>query len=997
MNRRYHRASIAAVFFLLLAPSLMAAAPSALAAASPREREGVIDQCDNGASSKSYLFQTPGNVTDCYLSLDNHAVVDDAWVDLTLQGTRTSARTDPFDRTPDAFPQVPYLDVSNNGTREWAFNTSRIGSLGHTTKFLDGSSSKSMTLEAGQEGALSFEIPSAARIRNATITLSGDPVPYWAQSYEITDTTNDKKSAEGPSMAAFKGKLYAAWSTNDGNLVTGGPDLDVVVRSYDGSTWSDVTNLAPPQNQDVDDDREVVLIVYRDQLWAIWSHGTDDGVEGITNLTFRTTDDGVDWSALGSISRVGTDGINTYHQAVVYNNRLWIEWKTTDSVVSEGASPPNKDVDIVVRWYDGLSDQWGSITELTAPDNDTLDWISDIRAFQGKLYVAWEATNYDPYNPPLLGSGYEASDILMRVYDGANWGPIQVPTSQIDADEGINIEDSAPRFAVYLNPISGLDELYLSWMRGESKKFHAGQDYDIAYRVFNGAAWTKADYLTELNDDDDDMFPCMTEYNGVFYTFWVTGVNTSVVSSTGRITLIATYGDIVYRAYNGREWSPITEVTPLGNLDNASHPSCTVYNDRLYAAWESPTNQPVGGPAWDVTVRNIDFKKVELTGVYGGISENYSAPVGLGFNDTPYPFNLTELNSLLGNEVTWTDEYGNNLSRVDLKLRSQNPATIDVTSIDIRYDLSVRVNITQEMNRQLAAQKGDLYSTHYVRIPLTLGMEGGAGRITIDQVQVRYRIDYPPELLQSIASIKIDEDSGIADPIDLNQFFTDDWDAGHLRFAMSNATNTQHVLVELQGSSLKVGTLTANWCGVATFMVWAYDRNDYYATSNEVTVFVTCINDPPILEEIPDQNLTADRVFRGDVSAFDPDVGDLLTYSSDSPWVTVDAITGAYLFGDKAGTPDEVHFNITVMDLAGANDTKNATFHIFRTTVPPVGTGQEEGVGFPYWLLLLLLGPIIGYASYRVRAWRIQSVEEAREQLKAAEDNEALEELESEP
>jgi len=97
--------------------------------------------------------------------------------------------------------------------------------------------------------------------------------------------------------------------------------------------------------------------------------------------------------------------------------------------------------------------------------------------------------------------------------------------------------------------------------------------------------------------------------------------------------------------------------------------------------------------------------------------------------------------------------------------------------------------------------------------------EGGAGRINLNQIHVEYRIDYPPELIKSIASVKIDEDSGLAAPIDLNDYFTDDWDAGRLRFEMTNATNTQHVYFFLDGSQLSVGTLTPNWCGVATFII----------------------------------------------------------------------------------------------------------------------------------------------------------------------------------
>src|SRR6267143_251657 len=194
-----------AVFFLLIAPSLLTLSSPATAAI-PNARQGVLTQCDDGASAKSTLFSSAGNSTDCYLALDNHAIVDNAWVDLVVQGTRTGARTNPFDRTPDSFPMTPYLEVSDNGTREWAFNSTRFGPVGHITTFSDGTSSRTVTLDGNESFGQSFDVPSNATIQNATITLSGDPVPYWAQQYQITNSSwsNDE---EGPVLMTYKDKL----------------------------------------------------------------------------------------------------------------------------------------------------------------------------------------------------------------------------------------------------------------------------------------------------------------------------------------------------------------------------------------------------------------------------------------------------------------------------------------------------------------------------------------------------------------------------------------------------------------------------------------------------------------------------------------------------------------------------------------------------------------------------------------------------------------------
>lgn len=986
-------AAIAAAL-LFIGPMAGVLFPTA-AAAAPFERQGTLDHCDDDSTSKSMLFSHAGNRSDCVLAFDNHASVDDAYVDLTLQGTRSSSRTDPFDRTPDAFPVDPWLDVAQDGSKEWSFDSSRFGPLGHTTTFSDGSTSATATLGSGGGFGLSFDVPTHAEIVNATITLSGDPTPFWAQQYQLTDN-NWSDGEDSPALVAFGGKLWAAWATEDVNLVTGSAfDFDVVIRSYNGTEWSPVRNLSPAPIDDNQDDREIILQVYNGRLWVIWSHGDDQGTTGQTDLMYRTTD-GNTWSDIAIISPQPSDGINTYEQAAVYGGLLWVLWKTTDTTISVGVAGQQKDIDIVIRAFDGATGTWGPTVELTEPTNNYLDWVAALIPFGGKLFVVWEASywvigeNYNQFTAPL-------GDIHMRSYDGSSWTPISNVSEQMDLSEGRDNDDQFPRFAIYQNPVSGLSELYLIWMRGCLQEGPGSPscptDYDIAYTKYNGAAWSVPQYLTYDTDTDEDMFQCMADYNDVFYVFWVSGVNTTRTDA-GQITLIATYGDIVYRAYNGREWSDIKEVTPLGGLDNVSHPACEVYNDRLYVAWESPTKNAAGNTEWDITVRNIDFTKVNLQGVYGGVSENYTSPVNLSFYDTPFPFNLTALNGLLGNDPVATDGWGNEISRIPLQLSTVADAKVEVTGIDIRYAYHVRVNITQALNDQLAAERGDLYQTSTVRIPLAVGLEDGAGRITIDQIHAEYRIDYPPSLIQSIASIKIDEDSGLAAPLDLNDYFTDDWDAGRLRFEMGNATNTQHVLLSLDGSMLSVGTLTPNWCGVATFEITALDRNAYFARSNLVTVFVRCVNDPPVLQEVASINISANQVYSGDLSATDPDIGDLLTFSTDSFWVTVDPDTGAFLLGDKEGMPDNFEFNVSVHDLAGASDTHNVTVLVWRVTDPNLVTARPSDVDFPYYLFLLLLGPAVAYVAYRMRAQRLQAEEEAKDDMEREADKAEIKEME---
>ena len=62
-----------ATLFLLVSP-LFLGAVSTVEAAPPANREGVLSTCTSGASSTSSVFPSPGELTDCTISMDNLTV-----------------------------------------------------------------------------------------------------------------------------------------------------------------------------------------------------------------------------------------------------------------------------------------------------------------------------------------------------------------------------------------------------------------------------------------------------------------------------------------------------------------------------------------------------------------------------------------------------------------------------------------------------------------------------------------------------------------------------------------------------------------------------------------------------------------------------------------------------------------------------------------------------------------------------------------------------------
>jgi hypothetical protein len=117
------------------------------------------------------------------------------------------------------------------------------------------------------------------------------------------------------------------------------------------------------------------------------------------------------------------------------------------------------------------------------------------------------------------------------------------------------------------------------------------------------------------------------------------------------------------------------------------------------------------------------------------------------------------------------------------------------------------------------------------------------------------------------------------------------------------------------------------------------DGNDGWNSTN-FTVVVANFNDRPNITTIDNQTAYEDDLYIVDYSAEDIDIGDVLTWSmatNASEWLQMDGE------GTLSGTPsnDDVgdHWvNVTVKDVAGANDSSNFTLTVLNTNDRPVIT-----------------------------------------------------------
>ncbi len=937
------KATVVAVIFLLMMATVQLP-PSADAQEITPLGGLELNVFSDSMTSRDLVFPGPGYNDQTTMVLPNHAFIDSATVNMTF-GTFPGTNSAPWD---------PALDVGADDDQEWAFDSDRGGPLGLQDRFADGSTEQTLSFNKATGGSRTFyvRLPRDATITEAYVDVEGFPIPHWVEQYELTPKT-DSKGEYGPKMTEYNGELWVIWESSDQNITTGG-DSDVVVRMFDGEKWHRITELSTPYDDDEDDIPQI--IAYGGKLYAIWSRGDGRATAGgQSELVYREWD-GTEWSPIALISGPKEDGLNTYERCVVYKDQLYVVWKSTDPNYCNH-DYGSRDLDIVYASFDG--EKWTLPKEITASTNDQEDWSVDAVVYNGLLYVIWDTWERDI----TVSSGNV--DVVYRYFDGKNWGSLRNLSPPEDKSLAFNAkQDALPRFYVWFNPVTEEKELYAIWMRGRTI-LSGGDGYHIVYRRYTGSDWLPMEQLSYVGDEPvDQMFPSLVAFNGTLYAIWTIGTNTTS-RPEGSTTLIATYGDIIIRSFDGSRWSPILELTPLGNgYDDASHPSIYIYDGKVYAAWETPLPTPHGGTSWEIVMRHLQIAPVTVRLEFGEGNPVVWGWKRLSNEKQRVYFDTEALTECLNTMPYSMDRYLNKYTEFPLKITDEAAANVKLSNLTIRYEYKVSVDIADEAEAVIAGQRDNTHVDKDVRIPFKVST-GQAGRITLEDPIVVYHMDYPPLLLEDVPAQQVFEDEARDYLVDLHDYFTDDWDNESLRFVIIEESEPHYVDAYLIDSWLSVKLPEKDWNGNVTVRVRAHDRHPFYHNdSNEFVIRVLPVNDAPVLHFIQDREMEVDVEHTEYLQASDPDVEDrgLLRFSDDSDVIDVDPKTGRLQVTFRSYDPKVIYFNVTVSDPQGLTDSQEVRFNYTMTRVR-----VEEEDDFPYALIIMLLLILVLVVAERLR------------------------------
>jgi hypothetical protein len=811
----------------------------------------------------------------------------------------------PFTPGGSDYPLGPSLDIGADGTVDWAFSGFAYGAMGRQTLFHDGSRTAAhynLSMGSGDRAVLPVRLPANATVEAGSVTLGGWPTPFWRDPVKVT-RNGDSAGENSPAFLATADRLWVAWASKDPKLV-GGTDWDIVVSwSLDGTAWSAPVDISPQDDLYEDDSPDI--IAYNGKIYVAWSGAQNDSQFSNSNIFIRSWD-GSAWGPTGRLTPNDLTRMNDWPQMEVYGGRLFVFWRTTDERLAQ-IIPYTGDMDMVYRTFDGSA--WANTLELT-PDWDTeIDWSLNLIKFDGKLFAFWD-------NDVDLSDKFTV-DIFYRAFDGSEWSD---PVNVIPIPNDIEL-DEIPKLAVYRNPATGQDELWVCWIRGSP----GDHDLDIMVRKYDGKGWGPMTELTPPGEMKDNMGAELLEYDGRLYAVWVTGTNTTQEQNSS-IIIYNTYGDVIIRAYDGYVWSERMELTPGEENDNANSPALAVWSGKLFCGWAYPYKPaaPGGTETWDIVVRNIDFRPVELELDAGGIPPADWGPSELGSSNELVPLYPDVVEGALSVLPRWRDGWGNEIVDMPVAIRSIYPSEVQVRNLTITYSLTVRLDgLAGALNDALGRAGGRGRDTQNVTIPFRL-WANSTGALRLDRLNLTYIINLPPVLVEPVPDRHFPEDTSAPRLLDLEEYFWDDWDDGRLRFELVFEDNPSHIRATLEGRYLGFSAVTSLWHGSGAFRVRAFDSGNLWAESNLFIITVDHVNHPPVLEPIPDQRVdVGDRLYF-EFRATDPD-NDTLLFRSDDPRFPVSPVEGranTASVGRLSDRPGRYALNITVEDGFGGNDTQ---------------------------------------------------------------------------
>ncbi len=647
-------------------------------------------------------------------------------------------------------PLNPYLRLGTDQSSLWRYQGTGYGAFGHQYSFSTGFDEDELTYYGENEiDKLKVFIPTDADVYYAKLNLTGIEHDYWSKEVQQLNLEPDGAGDYEPEMIVFKNKLFVVYRTYY-DKVTNGSDSDIVITyTFNGANWSVLEEITsapdslPPYNDTYTSaDWRPTLETFKNKLYCAWESNSTDTTGPDRDILLRSSSDGINWDTIINISDQweasysDNPGLKNDWgiDMIEFNNKLWAVWITNNTDNFGEYSSPIGDI-IITNSSDGII--WSEPVDLTSGD----DWyITDLAptlaVFNNSLYVAWVSNN-----SKFSEEDDNDYDIVYRnTTDGLTWNDLRAinPHDNNWFTHKGSI-DTSPKLTTYE------DNLFCVWISGAT--YTHGSDLDVYMRYTTRGDFSeigKRGEITDITNTGYDHSPEIAVFGSRIYFTWVTEIqeNDEFVNS-----------DIMVRFFDTAtgEFGNSQMLNPPDVRGFDYWPQLKVFNDVLYAAWDSNSSTTGTGLDRDIIFTLLTPSKLPLRfGMDVGADGTWDIPEDTPIQNVKTEIDLKNSFKKLYLNQTWLDQnskttsYGFRMCEIPLKVRFNEPGKIKVEDLKIIYNCTMQVkDFSHKLNEYILKNEHKATTNNTLIVPFRLSAET-RGKILISDIKIN--LDFKPTI-----------------------------------------------------------------------------------------------------------------------------------------------------------------------------------------------------------------------------------------------------------
>jgi len=734
----------------------------------------VWEQYDGDNSVYNTVLSKSSNGGDDFGSLDTLSTTNSVDnVAVTAQGSNVVIGW--IERNDNGESIIKARNSANSGSSFSAENI--VGSAdGSTSSFLeasnDGSSNYFLSwMRLGNEQPRKVECARSANSGSSWGTpvnvdgIGGDDVNQFRASPVIDSNTD---------------RVVVFWSETDSS--TGASeDQDIVysVSTNDGSTWSDFEDIS--ENYYEADSGSPSLASSDDYLYLVYLDNGDFDQEDNPNgndaanidgdvYFARSDDEGDSWESFTVLSAFEDDAqtdldytsstLQYRPDVTASGSDVHVAWNEYDQYEGSYSVYYTKSENRGNTWStpsqidDGSSGGRYGLTIASNGDNIVAAWID---TWTYDIYTVASSNNGDSWTSPQMVESADSSLSYMPelIFNGGKFHMVWTSTASGESVQYTSSDDGTVwSDAIFINtgtsrtsysPVISSDEskLFVAWTDNGAYDGDSTIDYDIVGVISkdNGETWEEDQIMIDTSTSNTLYLPSIASGSGFTYLSYQ--------------NLIAGSYDyyFAFTQDDGASWSDSYRITDHDDeaLTAKYHRLDMLVSDKTYFAFTEETDVSGG----DRTDRNIyvrstlseDYPEdpyVKITG-----SKNWEWTGELNRQNSPQTWDDTlespgasksfedalneALQDKLGDEDTFVDEYGVEMTEIILTVGSDSKGTVGFSELHVVYDVKLDIqseNLIDALNTQIEYTDGDTAEVKLVADSET------PGRLTFSNLEI---------------------------------------------------------------------------------------------------------------------------------------------------------------------------------------------------------------------------------------------------------------------